>query len=134
MNKSDIFKKSELLQWDNTAALQDWTSTAKFFTEIWVDRMAYCRQKEGDRPFESVLALGPRTGGTVGELTQDAKLNFLVQALERAHEEVGTLQDELDGLTVGTASPTKFVAAATTTDSAAALIAQLIVQGTAQTA
>ena len=37
MNKSGIFKESELLEWDNTASVQSWSETTKHFTEIWVD-------------------------------------------------------------------------------------------------
>ena len=64
---------------------------------------------------------------------RDEELETLAAALDRAHDEVATLQDELDASTV-TSPPAEIVAAATTTDSAASLIAQLTVQGTAQTA
>lgn len=140
MNRSGIFKESELLEWDNTTSLQDWAETTKFFAGIWIDRMAYRRQQGEDRPFDSALALSPRTGsgGTVGGLSnqrtmRDEDLETLAAALDRAHDEVATLQDELDASTV-TSPPAEIVAAATTTDSAASLIAQLTVQGTAQTA
>ena len=59
MNKSGIFKESELLEWDNTTSLQTWDETTKYFTKIWVDRMAFRRRQEGDRPFNSALALSP---------------------------------------------------------------------------
>ena len=141
MNKSGVFKEIKLLAWDNTRSLQTWPETTNFFSKIWVDRMAYRRQQEGERPFDSALALSPRTrpGGTVDGLSssqrtmRDEEMETLAAALDRAHDEVATLQDELDASTV-TSPPAEIIAAATTTDSAAALIAQLTVQGTAQTA
>ena len=99
MNKSGGFKESELLEWDNTASLQTWPETTKHFTEIWVDRMAFTRRQEDNRPFDSALALSPRSNarGTVGGLTPnqrnmcDAKMDSLVEALKRADEETATL-------------------------------------------
>ena len=136
MNKSGIFKESELLEWDNTATLQSWSETTKHFTEIWVDQMAFRRRQEDDRPFNSALALIPHSNarGTVGGLTvRDAEIDSLVEALEHAHEETATLQDDLDSTTVVTTPPAEIIAAATTTNNDSALIAQLTVQGTAQT-
>ena len=65
---------------------------------------------------------------------RDAEIDSLVEALERAHEETATLQDKLDATTVVTTPPAEIIAAATTTNNDSALIAQLTVQGTAQTA
>ena len=140
MSKSGIFKESELLEWNNTETLQAWDATTKFFAEIWIDRMAYRRQQGDERPFDSAAALSSRSGsdGTVGSISRqrtmrDEELETLAAALDRAHDEVANLQDELDASTVAS-PPTEIVAAATTTDSAAALITQLTLQGTAQTA
>ena len=97
--------------------------------------MAFRRRLEDDRPFDSALALGPRSNarGTAGGLTpsqhqrRNAEMDSLVEALERAKLETATLQDELDATTVVTAPPAEIIAAATTTNNDSALIAQLTV-------
>ena len=93
--------------------------------------------QEDDKPFYSALALilHRNARGTGSGLTvRDTEIDSLVEALERAHEETATLQDELDATTVVTTPPAEIIAAATTTNNDSALIAQITVQGTAQTA
>ena len=57
MHKSGIFKKRELLKWENDASLQEGTETQKFFDTIWTDRAAFNIRLKGARPYERVMAI-----------------------------------------------------------------------------
>ena len=149
MNKIRVFKEEELLKWDNTPLLQGWVATKDHFTTTWIDCEAFKRRLADDRPFDSALALGTQAcsghmnssrpgarvtaGGLTPSLRSEANMNLLVKALERSELENATLQDELDATTVVTAPLAKIIAAVTTSNNNTELIAQLTVQGTAQT-
>ena len=134
MHKSGIFKKRELLKWENDASLQGWTATQEFFDTIWTDRAAFNVRLEGAHPYESAMAIT----ATANKKEDVEEAMYLLHALER---ENAALKDELDATTIAStdlapsdAPPPKFITAATTTGLDDALIAALTAQSATQAA